>query len=38
MLPQQQLDAWRLELAVTAKNGLNFILAASFVWAAIAFV
>jgi hypothetical protein len=38
MLPHQQLDAWRLELAVTAKNGLNFILAASFVWAAIAFV
>jgi hypothetical protein len=38
MTSQQQLDAWRLELAVTAKNGLNFILAASFIWAAIAFV
>ncbi|GAA4496454.1 hypothetical protein GCM10023172_09760 [Hymenobacter ginsengisoli] len=38
MTSAQQLDAWRQELAVTAKNGLNFILAASLVWAAIAFV
>lgn len=36
MTPQQQLDAWRLELAVTAKNGLNFIVAASLIWVAIA--
>ena len=36
MMPHQQLDAWRLELAVTAKNGLNFILAASLIWVAIA--
>lgn len=38
MTPQQQLDAWRLELAVTAKNGLNFILAASLIWGAIAWL
>jgi hypothetical protein len=38
MAPQQQLNAWRRELAVTAKNGLNFILAASLSWAAIAYV
>jgi len=38
MASAQQLHAWRLELAVTAKNGLNFILAASFVCVAIAFV
>ena len=36
MTPQHQLTAWRLELAVTAKNGLNFILAASLIWVAIA--
>ena len=36
MMPHQQLGAWRLELAVTAKNGLNFILAASLIWVAIA--
>jgi len=38
MTSEQQLTAWRLELAVTAKNGLNFILAASFIWVAIALV
>lgn len=38
MTPEQQLNAWRLELAVTAKNGLNFIVAASLTWAAIAWV
>jgi hypothetical protein len=38
MIPEQQLNAWRLELAVTAKNGLNFILAASLIWAIIALV
>lgn len=38
MTPAQQLNAWRLELAVTAKNGLNFILAASLIWVAIAWV
>lgn len=38
MTPEQQLDTWRLELAVTAKNGLNFILAASLIWVAIALV
>ena len=36
MTPQHQLTAWRLELAVTAKNGLNFILAASLIWVATA--
>ena len=38
MTPEKQLNAWRLELAVTAKNGLNFILAASLIWAIIAWV
>ena len=34
----QDVDALRLELSVKAKNGLDFIVAASLVWAAIAFV
>ena len=34
----QDVDALRLELSVKAKNGLDFIVAASVVWAAIAFV
>ncbi|UYZ64779.1 DUF7010 family protein [Hymenobacter weizhouensis] len=38
MSPHQTIDALRLELSVKAKNGLDFIVAASVVWAAIAFV
>ena len=35
---KEQLDNLRLELSVKAKNGLDFILAASIVWSLIAFV
>ena len=35
---QQEFDALRLELSVRAKNGLDFIAAATLVWVAIAFV
>lgn len=38
MLPAQHVAALRLELSVKAKNGLDFILAATLVWAGIAFV
>lgn len=38
MSTKQDFAALRLELSVKAKNGLDFILAASLVWAAIAFV
>ncbi len=38
MVRKQELDALRLELSVKAKNGLDFIVAATLVWAAIAFV
>ena len=38
MLLKQDFDALRLELSVKAKNGVDFIVAASVVWAAIAFV
>ena len=38
MLTEQDLTALRLELSVKAKNGLDFILAATLVWAAIAIV
>jgi hypothetical protein len=38
MVSAQQFNSLRLELATKAKNGLDFILAASLVWAAITFV
>jgi hypothetical protein len=38
MLLEEQFAQLQLELSVKAKNGLDFILAASIVWAAIAFV
>lgn len=38
MLLEKQFAALQLELSVKAKNGLDFIVAASLVWAAIAFV
>ncbi|WP_139923592.1 hypothetical protein [Hymenobacter sp. DG01] len=38
MLLHQEFAALRLELSVKAKNGLDFIVAASVVWAAIAVV
>lgn len=38
MLRQQEFAALKLELSVKAKNGLDFIMAASAVWAAIAVV
>ncbi|MBO0359974.1 hypothetical protein J0X19_18585 [Hymenobacter sp. BT186] len=38
MLLEKQFAKLQLELSVKAKNGLDFILAASIVWAAIAFV
>lgn len=38
MLLEQQFTQLQLELSVKAKNGLDFILAASIVWAAMAFV
>ena len=34
MLLEKELDALRVELSVKAKNGLDFVLAASVVWAA----
>ncbi len=38
MLLEQEFTALKLELSVKAKNGLDFIVAASIVWAAIAFI
>ena len=38
MLPAQPVADLRLELSVKAKNGLDFILAATVVWVAIAYV
>jgi hypothetical protein len=38
MLLEKQFALLRLELSVKAKNGLDFIVAASVVWAAIAFI
>ncbi|UOQ76475.1 hypothetical protein MUN84_18315 [Hymenobacter sp. 5516J-16] len=38
MLLEQEFAALKLELSVKAKNGLDFIVAASLVWAAIAFL
>jgi hypothetical protein len=38
MLLEKQFAKLQLELSVKAKNGLDFIVAASIVWAAIAFV
>lgn len=38
MLLEKQFTALKLELSVKAKNGLDFIAAASIVWAAIAFI
>jgi hypothetical protein len=38
MLLQEEFTALRLELSVKAKNGLDFLAAASIVWVAIAFV
>ncbi|MBD2715375.1 hypothetical protein KBK19_10040 [Microvirga sp. STR05] len=38
MLPEHNFEALRLELSAKAKNGLDFIGAATLVWAAIAFV
>lgn len=38
MVTAQQFQALKLELSVRAKNGLDFIVAATIVWAAIAFV
>lgn len=38
MINQQQLDELRDELAIKAKNGLDFTCAASLVWLAIGFV
>jgi len=37
-MTSQDLDSLRLELSVRAKNGLDFILAASLVWLGIAYV
>jgi len=34
----KSLDYYRLELSVKAKNGINFIIAATLVWAIIAFI
>ncbi|GGF00075.1 DUF7010 family protein [Hymenobacter cavernae] len=38
MLLEEEFTALKLELSVKAKNGLDFIVAASMVWAVIAFV
>ncbi|WBA42286.1 DUF7010 family protein [Hymenobacter canadensis] len=38
MIRKQDFEALRLELSVKAKNGLDFIVAATVVWVAIAFV
>lgn len=37
-MTKQQLDDLRLELAVKAKNGMDFILSAAIVWLAIAYI
>lgn len=38
MVSTQELTALKLELSVKAKNGIDFIVAASLIWAVIAFV
>ncbi|WP_157966064.1 DUF7010 family protein [Cognataquiflexum aquatile] len=38
MVSQENFDKLRIELSVKAKNELNFTLAASIIWLAIAYV
>ena len=38
MITKENFDALRIELSIKAKNGIDFILAASIIWAAIAYI
>lgn len=38
MVTKENFDALRIELSIKAKNGIDFIIAASIIWAAIAYI
>jgi hypothetical protein len=38
MITKENFDALRIELSIKAKNGIDFIIAASIIWAAIAYI